>query len=200
VDEPRRSSKITTGSHDYIFTHRGRRWRHVALRVECQPFASHTTSTQEEDRVMQGKTFSFQVHRESRAAAAKLFRLVSDGGRWSDWAKPLVPHSSWVIEGDPAPGGVGAIRKLGLGPLGVTEQTVAYEQDRLHAYSLLTPAPMKDYQGEVLLTPKAEGGTTITWRGTFDERVPGTGKVLEKGLGTFIGKLADQLVKAAERS
>lgn len=148
---------------------------------------------------MSSKTFSFEINRTSNADAATLFQLVSDGARWSDWAKPVVPSSEWVTEGDPAPGGVGAIRKLGLGPLGVKEQTTAYEQDRLHAYALLTPGPVNNYRGEVRLTPRQEGGTDIRWTGRFEERIPGTGKFAKRALNGLISQLATKLVSAAER-
>lgn len=148
---------------------------------------------------MPPKRFTFEVNRTSRADAATLFKLVSDGARWSDWAKPVVPSSAWVTEGDPAPGGVGAIRKLGVGPVGVQEQTTAYEQDRLHAYALLTPGPVNNYRAEVRFTPRAEGGTDVRWSGSFDERIPGTGKLAQRAFNGLISQLATKLVSAAER-
>src|SRR5271163_138129 len=79
-------------------------------------------------RGMSGRKFTFEINRTSSAPAATLFRLVADGGNWSAWAKPVVVQSSWVRQGDPAPGGVGAIRKVGLWPILVQEETVEYEQ------------------------------------------------------------------------
>ncbi|MGH3516500.1 MAG: SRPBCC family protein [Haloechinothrix sp.] len=149
---------------------------------------------------MSTKTFSFEVNRTSSAEAATLFKLVSDGANWSEWAKPVVPSSEWVTQGEPAPGGVGAIRKLGVGRLGIKEQTTAYEQDRLHAYELLTPGPVRNYRAEVRLTPRAEGGTDIRWSGKFDERIPGTGKIAQRALSGVITQLITKLIKAAERT
>ena len=101
---------------------------------------------------MSGRKFSFEINRTSSAPAATLFRLVADGANWSKWAKPIVLQSSWARQGDPAPGGVGAVRKVGMWPLLVQEETVAYEQDRRHAYKLIgPPSPAKDYSGEVVL-------------------------------------------------
>jgi len=74
---------------------------------------------------MSGREFSFEVNRTSSAPAATLFRLVADGANWSKWAKPIVLQSSWARQGDPAPGGVGAVRKVGMWPLLVQEETVA---------------------------------------------------------------------------
>jgi hypothetical protein len=44
---------------------------------------------------MSGRTFSFEINRTTSAPAATLFRLETDGGRSSEWAKPIVVQSSW---------------------------------------------------------------------------------------------------------
>jgi hypothetical protein len=128
-----------------------------------------------------------------------LFRLETDGANWSSWAKPIVLQSSWARQGDPAPGGIGAIRKVGMWPVFVQEETVEYEQDRRHVYTLVGPGPAKDYFGEVVLTPNAAGGTDIRWRGSFVERVRGTGPAVRAAMGGAVKYFAGRLVKAAER-
>jgi Polyketide cyclase / dehydrase and lipid transport len=128
-----------------------------------------------------------------------LFRLVADGANWSKWAKPIVLQSSWARQGDPAPGGVGAIREVGVWPLLVQEETVAYEQDHRHAYKLVgPPSPAKDYSGEVVFTPNPAGGMDIRWTGAFIGGVPGTGRVMRAALGGAVRFFAGRLVKAAE--
>ncbi|ATA28537.1 hypothetical protein MLM_2062 [Mycobacterium lepraemurium] len=149
---------------------------------------------------MPGRKFSFEVTRTSSAPAATLFRLVADGANWSRWAKPIVLHSSWARQGDPAPGGVGAIRKVGLWPVLVQEETTAYEPDRRHAYKLVGPSsPAKDYTGEVVFTPNPAGGTDIRWTGSFTEGVRGTGPLMRAAMGGAVKFFAGRLVKAAER-
>jgi hypothetical protein len=92
---------------------------------------------------MAGRKFSFEVNKTSSAPAATLFRLETDGANWSKWAKPIVVQSSWAREGD-QPGGVGAIRQVGLWPVLVREETVEYEQDRRHVYKLVGAGPAND--------------------------------------------------------
>ncbi len=149
---------------------------------------------------MSGRTFSFEVNRTTRATAATLFRLETDGGRWSDWAKPLIMQSGWEQEGDPAPGGIGAVRKVGMWPVFVREQTVEYEQDRRHVYELIGPrTPAKGYRGEAIFTPNTSGGTDLHWKGSFTETIPGTGPLMR---AIFLGAItffSDRLVKEAER-
>ncbi len=148
---------------------------------------------------MSGRKFSFEVTKTSTAPAATLFRLETDGGNWSKWAKPIVFQSSWARQGEPAPGGVGAIRKVGAWPVFVQEETVEYEQDRRHTYKLVGPAPVDDYLAEVVFTPNAAGGTDIRWTGSFVEKVRGTGPLVKAGMGGAVRFFAGQLVKAAER-
>src|ERR1700739_4351039 len=112
----------------------------------------------------------------------------------------MVLQSSGARQGDPPPGGVGAVRKVGMWPLLVQEETVAYEQDRRHAYKLVgPPSRAKAYCGKVGLTPHPAGGTDIRWTGSFVEGVPGTGPVMRAALGGAVRFFAGRLVQAAER-
>jgi hypothetical protein len=149
---------------------------------------------------MAGRTFSFEVNRTSSAPAATLFRLETDGARWSEWAGPLIVSSSWEQQGDPAPGGIGAIRKIGLWPVLMQEKTVEYEQDRRHVYKLIAPStPAKDYHGEAVFTPNGSGGTNLRWSGSFTEGVRGTGPIMLAFLRGAIQLVSLRLIKAAER-
>lgn len=149
---------------------------------------------------MSGRTFSFVVNRTSTAPAATLFRLEADGSEWSRWGKPLAVQSGWVRQGLPAPGGIGAVRKVGLWPFFVREETVEYEQDRRHVYQLIgPPSPAKGYRAEFLLIPNANGGTDIRWTGSFTEGVWGSGPIMLAGLRAAIRFFSGRLVKAAER-
>ena len=136
---------------------------------------------------MAGRTYSFEVNRTSSASAGTLFRLATDGGRWADWAKPLILQSSWEQQGDPAPAGVGAVRKVGCWPILMREKTVEYEQDRRHVYELIRPrTPAKGYRAEATFTPNAAGGTDIRWGGSFTEGLPGTGPIMRAIMGGSI--------------
>ncbi|GAB2994434.1 SRPBCC family protein [Amycolatopsis acidiphila] len=147
---------------------------------------------------MPPKTFSFEVNRTSSASPATLFRLETDGAHWSDWAKPLIVQSSWERWADPV-GGIGAIRRVGLFPVLVYEETLEYEQDRRHVYTLARSAPVNDYRAEVTFTPNAAGGTDLRWRGSFTEKIPGSGPVVRQLLRGVITFVSAQLVRAAER-
>lgn len=149
---------------------------------------------------MSGKVFTFELNRTTRASANTLFRLETDGARWSEWAKPLIVQSSWEQQGDPAPAGIGAVRKVGLWPMLMREKTIAYEPDRRHVYLQIgPPLPAHEYQAEFLLTPTPAGGTHIRWTGSFTEGPRGTGHIMRIFLRGVVGFLLGRLVAAAER-
>jgi hypothetical protein len=68
--------------------------------------------------------FEFSAEATSSASPDAVFALLADAPTWMDWAGPLVREASWEKEGDPAPGGVGAIRKLGSKPFYGREEIV----------------------------------------------------------------------------
>jgi polyketide cyclase/dehydrase/lipid transport protein len=144
------------------------------------------------------RRFSVEITARSSADAATLFAMEADGGRWSEWARPLVPQSAWERQGDPAPGGVGAVRLLGLRPIWVREETVEYEQDRRHVYVMRTPMPVRDYRAELVLTPRADG-TDVVWRGSFVERIRWTGPVFRLTVRGLLRVLLKRLIAGAER-
>ncbi|ATY09055.1 SRPBCC family protein [Amycolatopsis sp. AA4] len=147
---------------------------------------------------MAGRRYSFEVNRVSAAAPPVLFRLESDGPRWSTWARPLVWQARWAELGDD--GGVGAVREVGLWPVLLREKTVEYVPDRRHGYAFDGFGPVRDYRAEVAFTPNAAGGTDLRWSGSFTEGIPGTGPAALAALRGVIGLLATKLAKAGERA
>lgn len=130
---------------------------------------------------MSGKVFTFGINRTTSASAATVFGLETDGAHWSEWAKPLILQSSWERQGDPAPAGIGAVRNVGLWPMLMREETIAYEQDRRHVYLQIgPPLPARGYRAEMLLTPNLAGGTNIRWTGSFTEGLRGTGQIMRQ--------------------
>ncbi|CRZ17556.1 SRPBCC family protein [Mycolicibacterium neworleansense] len=138
------------------------------------------------------------VRRRSTASPATLFAIVSDGSRWSEWAKPLIAYSAWETRGPADDGGVGAIRAVGVRQRPTREMTTIHEPGRRHGYTMLTDGPIRDYQAEVSFTADADA-TQVTWRGSYETRwrVVGLGYWLV--LRVVLGTLSRKLVSAAER-
>ena len=142
---------------------------------------------------------TYEVVGHSAAPPEKVFAVLADGAGWSRWAGPMIVKSWWEREGVPAPGGVGAIRALGMKRVGSREEITAYEPPRHLAYTILSGLPVRDYLADVRLM--AEGsGTRIEWSGTFTPKAPGTGPLLRLFLLATIGSFTRRLAKQAERT
>jgi uncharacterized protein YndB with AHSA1/START domain len=142
-------------------------------------------------------TYEFTV--ESRAEPAEVFEVLADATRWREWAGKMITVSEWEREGDPAPGGVGAVRKLGRPPAFALEQIVEYDPPRHLAYTILRGLPVRGYHADVDLLPTATGGTTIRWSGAFEPKVPGTGAVFAAALHRIVHGYAAGAAAEAER-
>ena len=141
-------------------------------------------------------TYEFTV--ESRAAPEQVFEVLADATRWREWAGKMITVSEWDREGDPAPGGVGAVRKLGRPPAYALEQIVEYEPPRHLAYTILRGLPVRGYHADIDLAPTPTGGTTIRWAGAFEPKVPGTGALLAATLHRIVHGYAAAAATEAE--
>jgi uncharacterized protein YndB with AHSA1/START domain len=142
--------------------------------------------------------YEFYAEATSSASPDTVFALLADAPRWKDWAGPLVREASWDREGDPAPGGVGAIRKLGSKPFYGREEIVHYDPPRRLSYTILSGQPVRNYRADVDLTP-VDGGTHIRWSSRFEPAVPGTGAAMRWYLRRIIAGFTRRLARSAER-
>jgi Polyketide cyclase / dehydrase and lipid transport len=140
---------------------------------------------------------SYDVRVRSAASKEQIFGLVSDATTWSRWAGPMIMHSSWAAQGDPAPGGVGAIRKLGSKWVATREQITEYDAPHYLAYILLGRLPIRGYRAIVSLDADGDG-TRITWAGAFETVVPGTGRLFAWVLKHMVGDMARRLARYAD--
>lgn len=142
---------------------------------------------------------AFEVRARSAAPPERVFALVAAGDRWQEWAGPMVPRSRWQVPGDPV-GGVGAVRRLGVGPFVSLERIVEHQYAQRLAYVVDSPAPYRGYRAQVDLEPLPDGGTVIRWSAAFQPIVPGTGAVLRVVLRAIVAGFAKRLARAATRA
>jgi len=140
-------------------------------------------------------THHIDVHATSPAPVDAVWALLADATTWPAWSD----FASAEIErpGADAPQGVGSRRRFAYGRTRSYEEIVAFEPPRHVAYTLLSGLPLRDYRGDVTLTPTADGGTDIHWQSQFRPKIPGTGAAVVKKLGRFIQDTADALARAA---
>ena len=137
-----------------------------------------------------------EVRTHSRATPEVVFALLADGETWPDWS----PIEAFRLErpGDPPPEGVGAIRVFRRGRTTGRDQLVEVVPGRRLGYVSLSGLPVRDYRARVDLQATPEG-TGIIWRASFHPTVPGTGRLLERGLRRFLQQCADGLAEHAAR-
>ena len=139
---------------------------------------------------------SYKVTARSSAPPERIFALLADATSWPRWAGPLIAHGSWEREGDPPPGGVGAIRKVGRWPQFGREEIVAHEPPTHHAYTMLSGNPVRNYRADVRLM-RDGAGTLVVWGATFEPLVPGTGRLLTAVYRRLIGGFARRVAAYA---
>ena len=140
---------------------------------------------------------SYEVRARSAAPPQQVFDLLADATTWRRWAGPMVLQSWWEHEGDPPPGGIGAIRRLGVRGASSREQIVAYEPPRHLGYVWMTRV-IRDYRADVRLEPDGTG-TTIVWGGSFVPTLLGPGPVMRRFFLLTVGGFARRLATFAEK-
>jgi uncharacterized protein YndB with AHSA1/START domain len=141
---------------------------------------------------------SFTFNREIAAPPETVFEVLTDH---RGYAK-LTPLRKSVLEreGEPAPNGVGAIRKLtAVGPA-LREEVIAYEEPSRFSYTLLSGLPVRDHVGTVELTPNGSG-TRMVYAVKTQPTVPVVGAVVvaavKQGVKGLIGGVAAESERRA---
>ena len=140
---------------------------------------------------------SYDIEATSTAPIELVFEVIADAPGWSRWNKSI-GRAMWETEGDPAPWGAGAVRALGAksGPLS-KERIVEFKMPTHQAYVIVSgPMPVKNYRADVRLTSTPEGGTHISWKGSWSTKVPFVSGFLTKmvrGFATGAAKEAQRL-------
>jgi hypothetical protein len=89
--------------------------------------------------------------------------------------------------------------RSGLKALRVDEEILEARAPHYQHYTALRGIPVSDYWGTVQIND-VEEGTQLVWTGTFEPRIPGTGRLLASLLGLAISRVAGRAVSIAEQS
>jgi uncharacterized protein YndB with AHSA1/START domain len=139
---------------------------------------------------------SFTFNREIAAPPETVFEVLTDHRKYSE----LTPLRKSVLEreGQPAPNGVGAIRKLtAVGPA-LREEVIAYEEPSRFSYTLLSGLPVRDHVGTVELTPNG-GGTRMVYAVKTQPTLPVVGFAVVAAVKQAVSGLIGGIAKESER-
>src|SRR3954470_19366555 len=142
------------------------------------------------------------VQATARSAAPRqaVWDAVADApgwSRWGGWKEARIER-----EGDPPPGGLGAIKVLvseRRPSVTSREEVTVFDPPARFGYRLLSGLPLRGYEAGIALADAAEGGTDITWRSQFDAKIPLTGGFFRRILQTFMEDTVQRLAREAER-
>lgn len=116
----------------------------------------------------------------------RVFALFADHQRFG---KLLGAPVRRIKDSDQAdPNGLGSVRKIGIGPVGLEETVTGFEPDSLIEYTITSASPIKNHLGRIRFEDTPEGHTRINYRITFDEFLPYTGKLVSAALEQGIRK------------
>ncbi|MEN1729051.1 MAG: SRPBCC family protein [Pseudomonadota bacterium] len=128
----------------------------------------------------------------------KVFALLADHANYDRF--PGITASELLNEGEPAPNGLGALRRISLGDLVLDEEITGYEPSKRLAYRIVASKPFSVVHdgGEIELTETPEG-TEVRWRSTFKLRIPLIGwfvtrraaKAFDRGFRAVLQSLPD---------
>ena len=139
---------------------------------------------------------SFTIEREIAAPPETVFDVVVDHRRYAEFT-PL-RKAELEREGDSAPNGAGAIRKLSaLGPP-LREEVLTYEPPTRFSYKLLSGLPVRDHVGTVELT-SVGAGTRMTYAVRTMPTVPVVGAAVVAAVKLGVKQLVDGVAAEAER-
>jgi hypothetical protein len=139
--------------------------------------------------------WSYEVTAHSSAPVESVWPLLGEARRWKEWS--FLDRSDLVREGDPAPDGVGAVRRFTRFGVGSREEVVAWDPPRHLGYIILKGFPVRHYQADVEFSPEGSG-TLIRWSASFDALIPGTGRLMSVILKAMIGRFAHGATRYAD--
>jgi hypothetical protein len=135
-------------------------------------------------------------HATSTADPATVYSLLREGATWPSWS----PIESVELErqGADEPEGIGAVRVLRRGRVEGRDTIAELVPDRRFVYTHVSSLPVRDYRGEIDLEPSGEG-TTIRWVSSFEPKIPGTGRLIRRGIDGFIAEMTNGLAEGAAK-
>ena len=115
------------------------------------------------------RRYEFEASARSSATAEAIWPLVGEAARWKEWS--WMTRTTLLRDGDPAPDGVGALRRFALGPAGARRRSSPGIRPTTSATSRCGGLPVRHYRADVDLDDDGTG-TVVTWRCSFDAARP----------------------------
>lgn len=118
------------------------------------------------------ETFSHPCH--------QVFALFADH---EQFGRLLGAPARRIHDSDQAdPNGIGSVRKIGIGPIGVEETVTNFEPDTLIEYAITSASPLKNHYGRIRFISTSENETRVQYSIHFEDAIPLTGALVRSVL------------------
>lgn len=140
-------------------------------------------------------TYTIEIDETFDVPRNRVFALFADHKRFG---KLLGAPVKRIRDSDQAdPNGLGSVRKIGIGPVGLEETVIAFEPDALIEYTITSLSPIRNHIGRIRFQEAGTGRTRVNYTITFEDIVPFTGKVVSVALEQGIRKGIKRVPKLA---
>lgn len=131
-------------------------------------------------------TYKIEIDETFNVPRHRVFALFADHERFG---KLLGAPVKRIRDSDQAdPNGMGSIRKIGIGPIGLKETVINFEPDSLIEYTISSMSPVRNHLGRIRFEDASGGGTRVQYTISFDDILPFTGKLVSSALDQGIRK------------
>lgn len=109
---------------------------------------------------------------------ARLWSAITDHEGMTKWSGSEV---RLVARGDAS--GVGAVRRVAIGPLRIDEEVIYADAPRRLVYRVVRGLPVRFHRGEMIISSAGEGRSHLTWRILVSSGTPGLARMVVGSLG-----------------
>ncbi|AHI28852.1 SRPBCC family protein [Marinobacter similis] len=138
-------------------------------------------------------SYTIEINETFDVPRSRVFALFADHKRFGQLLGAPVKRIKDSDQADP--NGIGSVRKIGIGPIGLEETILSFEPDSLIEYTISSLSPIKNHFGRIRFDDTPDGLTQIRYTIRFDDIVPFTGKVvsttLEQGIRRGIKRVPE---------
>ncbi|MEX2476724.1 SRPBCC family protein [Marinobacter sp.] len=140
-------------------------------------------------------TYTIEIDETFDVPRSRVFALFADHKRFGQLLGAPVKR---IRDSDQAdPNGLGSIRKIGVGPIGLKETVIGFEPNTLIEYTITSISPIRNHLGRIRFEDSGKGQTRVNYTITFEDIVPLTGKVVSAALEQGIRKCIKRVPKLA---
>lgn len=140
-------------------------------------------------------TYTIEIKETFDVPLSKVFALFADHESFGQLLGAPTKRIKDSLQADP--NGLGSVRKIGVGPIGLKETITNFEQDSLIEYTVIGKSLIRNHFGRILFADLQDGQTNVHYTITFSNIIPFTGKLIATALERALRNGMTQIPKLA---